>query len=72
MLSHQIQEYDLVSKLTVTKERVDQQLEIFYFHLEKHQFKLQMLSAVTYAKEIKVLDKMMDIVSTVSYLSSNN
>jgi hypothetical protein len=58
-------EYDLLSKLTATKGRVDQQLEIFYFHLEKHQFKLQMMSSTTHAQEIKVLDKMMDIVNTI-------
>jgi hypothetical protein len=58
--------------LTATKDLVDQQLEIFYFHLEKHQFKLQMLSSTTYAQEIKVLDKMMDIVNTIStYLLSH-
>ena len=56
-----------MSKLTATKDLVDQQLEIFYFHLEKHQFKLQMLSSTTYAQEIKVLDKMMDVVNTISH-----
>lgn len=60
-----------MSKLAATKNRVDQQLEIFYFHLEKHQFKLQMLSVTEHAQEIKVLDKMMDIVNTILDASVN-
>ncbi len=55
-----------MSKLAATKERVDRQLEIFFFHLEKFQFKLQMVNAPAHAKEIRELEKMMDIVNNVS------